>query len=161
MTFLRRGHPGPVTPAAEPPAEDTPEVFGQTLNELIRFINANAGRLPIESLVAALRVTDSLREILDTATERPLDIYAIVSVKAILTDYLPTTLRRYLQLDPARTQTPLPTGRSPRQSLLEQIESLGLAAADGLSATRAQDADALQAQGSFLRTKFAGSDLDL
>jgi hypothetical protein len=30
-----------------------------------------------------------------------------------------------------------------------------------LTATHAQDADALMTQGSFLRTKFSGSDLDL
>ena len=34
-------------------------------------------------------------------------------------------------------------------------------AMDLLDATRAHDADALLSQGSFLRTKFSGSDLDL
>ncbi len=56
---------------------------------------------------------------------------------------------------------PRPSGRTPVQSLAEQLEALLDAAADLLSATQAQDADALLSQGSFLRTKFSGSDLDL
>ena len=54
-----------------------------------------------------------------------------------------------------------PTGRTPKESLLDQIISLWAGAADVLTAAQAKDADALVSQGNFLQTKFTGSDLDL
>jgi hypothetical protein len=160
MTFFRRGHEATAPVPAEP-VEDSPVALRHTLWQLTRFVNLNAGRLPVESVVAALRVTDTLREVIETIDERPLDIHAVVSIEGILNDYLPTTLRTYLNLDPSVVDVVRPSGRTPRASLLEQLDSLWLAAADLLQATRAQDADALLTQGSFLRTKFSGSDLDL
>ncbi len=56
---------------------------------------------------------------------------------------------------------PRPSGRTPTGSLIEQLETLWASATDLLDAIRAQDADAMLTQGSFLRTKFTGSDLDL
>ncbi len=58
-----------------------------------RFVNQNSGRLPGESVVTARRITDLLREVIDTSEIRPLDVYAVISIKGILRDYLPTTLR--------------------------------------------------------------------
>jgi hypothetical protein len=159
-SFFRREQDPAQTPPG-PPDEDSPEALRQTLWQDVRLINASAGRLPGESVVAALRVTDAVREVIDTAAERPLDIHAVVSVKGILNDYLPTTLHTYLNLDPALIDTALPSGRTPKAALLEQIDSLWLAASDVLAATHAQDVNALMTQGSFLRTKFTGSDLDL
>jgi hypothetical protein len=161
MTFFRRGHePAPPVPEG-PPVEDTPAALRSTLWQLTRFVNLSAGKLPGAAVVASLQITDVLREVVATADERPLDIYAIVSLKAILNDYLPTTLRTYLGLDPSIVDVARPSGRTPTESLLEQLDALWLAATDLLVATRAQDADALLTQGSFLRTKFTGSDLDL
>lgn len=159
MTWFRRGQDEPQDDGPDP--EDRPEALLARLFELNHFINRNAGRLPAESVVAARRVTDMLREVIDTSNERELDIYAVVSIKGILGDYLPTTLRRYLALDPESTTTPRPSGRTPDESLLDQIDSLWSAASDLLDATRARDADALVSQGNFLHTKFTGSDLDL
>jgi hypothetical protein len=129
--------------------------------DLNRYINSNAGKLPVDSVVTARQVTDTLREVIDTSEVRPLDIYAVVSIKGILNDYLPTTLQRYLALDPNTLEVARPSGRTPVQSLQEQIDSLWDAAAIVLEAAKAQDADALMTQGTFLRTKFSGSDLDL
>jgi hypothetical protein len=118
--------------------------------------------LPGEAVVVARRITDMLREVIDGADpERGLDIHAVVSIRGILEDYLPTTLRTYLALDPDIVDVPRPSGRTPSASLIEQLEGLWSSAADLLDASRAHDADALLAQGSFLRTKFTGSDLDL
>jgi hypothetical protein len=164
MPFFRRGHdpadPQPAT-AGDTPAEDTPAVLRQSQWTLTQFVNAHAGRLPVESVVAALRVSDTLGEVINTSETRPLDIHAVVAIKAILTDYLPTTLRGYLSLDPTITDTRRPSGTTPRASLEEQLDALGLAATDVLIASRAHDADALLTQGNFLRTKYARSDLDL
>lgn len=160
MTWFRRGQDQPLQ-ADEPDPDDRPEALLRKLFELNHFINRNAGRLPAESVVAARRVTDILREVVDTSADRELDIYAVVSIKGILNDYLPTTLRNYLALDPGITTVARPTGRTPDESLFEQIDSLWSAATDLLVATQAQDADALVTQGNFLRTKFTESDLDL
>jgi hypothetical protein len=167
MTWFRKLLPPPAAPAPEPsPAEpeadgDDPITLRRELAQLNRFVNQNSGRLPGESVVTARRVTDVLREILDTSEIRPLDIYAVISVKGILGDYLPTTLRTFLALDEAQLTVPRPSGRTPVQSLQEQVEALLDAASSVLVAAQAQDADALLSQGSFLRTKFSGSDLDL
>jgi hypothetical protein len=168
MTWFRKLLP-PVVPATapEPPVAE-PELDGDDpvslrieLARLNRFINQNSGQLPGESVVTARRVTDVLREVIDTSEIRPLDIYAVISVKGILTDYLPTTLRSFLALDDAQLTVARPSGRTPIQSLQEQLEALLDAATSVLTAAQAQDADALLSQGSFLRTKFSGSDLDL
>ncbi|WP_096302021.1 hypothetical protein [Jatrophihabitans sp. GAS493] len=148
-----------VAPAAD--AEDSPAMLRWNAYELNRLINSNAGKLPGEAVVAARRVTDTLREVIDTSEVRELDIYAVVTVKGVLNDYLPTTLRSYLALDAGVVNTPRPSGHSPSQSLVEQIDSLRLAGTQLLSAVRDQDADALLAQGRFLQAKFTGSDLDL
>jgi hypothetical protein len=167
MTWFRKLLPPPAAPAPEPsPTEpedhgDDPAALRSTLAQLNRFLNQNSGRLPGESVVTARRVTDVLREVIDTSEIRPLDIYAVISVKGILQDYLPTTLRTFLALDQAQLTVPRPSGRTPVQSLQEQLEALLDAATSVLVAAQAQDADALLSQGSFLRTKFSGSDLDL
>lgn len=153
----------PVTPAPGQPAEDedTPTSLLQAVYAQIAFVNENAGRLPNEAVVVARRVTDTLREIIDTSAERALDVRAVVMVKSMATDYLPTTLRTYLALDPSLVQAARRDGRTPGDLLLEQLAALWGAADDLLSATRARDVDALSTQGNFLRTKFTRSDLDL
>jgi hypothetical protein len=159
MAIFRR-EPTPAAPTG-PPVEDTPADMLATVSKLATFVNLSAGKLPVESVVAALNTIDTLREVIGTADERPLDIHAIVSIRGIIDDYLPTTLHAYLGLDPSQTEVTRPSGRTPKASLLDQLESLWLAANDILSATRGRDADALLTQGSFLATKFARSDLDL
>jgi hypothetical protein len=160
MTWFRRlREDAPAEP--EPDEADQPAALLAKAFELIHFINANAGKLPGEAVVLARRITDTVREVIDTSGERALDIYAVVSIRGVLEDYLPTTLRGYLALDPALVDVPRPSGRTPRQSLLEQLDALWSSAMDLLQATHAHDADALMSQGNFLRTKFTGSDLDL
>jgi hypothetical protein len=164
MTWFRqhREQPGDA-PGVEPgeDLEDRPDALLRHLVGLNRFVNENAGRLPGEAVVIARRVTDVLREVIATAGDRELDIRAVATIRGILTDYLPTTLRSYLALDPQVVNVRRPSGRTPHESLVEQVRALWSAARDLLAATRAHDADALLSQGSFLRTKFTGSDLDL
>jgi hypothetical protein len=165
MTWFRRGRDA-LTPQHEPapapaPAEDDPATLRVKIADLNRYINVNSGRIPGESVVTARWVTDTLRDVVDTTEVRPLDIYTLVSVKGMLNDYLPTTLSSYLALDPQQAQLARPSGRTPAQSLAEQLSSLLDAASNVLVASQAQDADALLAQGNFLQTKFSRSDLDL
>jgi hypothetical protein len=159
--------------AVGPDPEDSPEALAVRIGELVRFINSAAGRLPGEAVVIARAITDLLREVVVSAlpvapgptvgadAERDLDVYTVVSIRGILEDYLPTTLRSYVALDPDVVDVPNASGRTPSGSLLEQLDALWSAAGELRDAAHAHDADALLAQGSFLRTKFTGSDLDL
>ncbi len=52
-------------------------------------------------MVIARRVLDVVREVIETSAERDLDIRAIVSIRGMLEDYLPTTLHAYLAIDPS------------------------------------------------------------
>jgi excinuclease UvrABC helicase subunit UvrB len=158
--WFRRGH-DEAAPTPPPPDPDAPDALLRRLWELIQFVNRSAGHLPTDAVVLARRVTDTLREVIDTSSERELDAHAVAQLNGIVGDYLPTTLRTYLALDPSVTDTVLPTGRTPKAELREQLEALLEAADDLLGATRANDVNALLAQGSFLRTKFTRSDLDL
>lgn len=155
------GQPGQ---AGEP---DSPSALARELVVVERSINAGAGQLPTAATVTARRVTDIVDAVLRSARaggpDGPgdLDIHARVSLNGILRDYLPTTLRRYLALDPATRTAPGPTGQTPSDALTEQLDFLFDAATEVLDAVRHNDANALVAQGNFLRTKFAGSELDL
>lgn len=163
MTWFRRLHADPPTPAppAQPDEDDSPDALRRRLWGLVQFINRSAGKLPVEAVVIARQATDTVREVIETSDDHELDIYAVVQINGIVNDYLPTTLRTYLNLDPELTERVGPSGRTPRAALREQLESLVAAAEEMLHATQAHDVDALFSQGNFLRTKFTRSDLDL
>lgn len=168
MSLFRRGHhdsivPGgpPLPPGSIADATDSPDGLRAVIVELNHFVNSSAGRLPVAAVVTARDITDVLNEIIDTSQIRPLDVYAVQSVKGAITDYLPTTLRSFLAVDESLVDAPRPSGRTPAQSLLEQLAALESSALAVLDAAQQQDVDALMTQGSFLRTKFSGSDLDL
>jgi len=161
MTWFRRGNDQPPTPPEPPPDQDSPDKLRSRLWELVQLINRSAGKLPVEAVVFARQTTDTIREAIETSTDHALDVYAVVQINGIVDDYLPTTLRAYLNLDPSMTERAGPSGRTPRAALREQLESLSGAAQELLDATRAHDVDALFTQGNFLKTKFTRSDLDL
>ncbi len=145
-------------PATEP---DSPAELAAELFRVNRFINASAGQLPVAGVVAAREVTDIVGAVLHTTRDRELDIHARVSLNGIVRDYLPTTLRTFLALDPARRHASRAGRPTPETALGEQLDFLIDSADQVLTAVRDDDANALMAQGSFLRTKFAHSELDL
>lgn len=162
MTSWFRRARSTVTQQLETVDPDSPEALGETLTDLIRLINRNAGRLPVAAVVSARHVTDVVAAILDTlADDVTPDVQAVISVRGIVHDYLPTTLNRYLALDSATTTVPLRDGRTPAEQVTDQLDDLWLAATDVLDAARDHDANALMTQGNFLHTKFTRSDLDL
>ncbi len=154
-------HEAPPPPPDPDDAGDTPAAMRAALAEVNRTVNRAAGRLPVEATVEARRVGDVLAAILTEADTRPLDMSATVAVRSTIEDYLPTTIRAYLAVDAAAVDVPRPGGATPRQSLLEQLDALADSSNRLRDAARQQDADALLTQGSFLRTKFARSDLEL
>lgn len=161
MAWFGRGHEDPAPPSQEQEEDDSPQALLLEQWKLVQFINRSAGKLPVEAVVTARTITDRIRAVIDTSADRALDVYAVVSIRGIIGDYLPTTLRSYLNLDPRLTDQVGPSGRTPRAALREQLDALAGAADDLLRAAREHDVDALFTQGNFLRTKFSGSDLDL
>lgn len=160
-SWLRRVRQQP-QPAAQPDDDrDAPDKLRLRVWELERFVNRNAGKLPVEAVVLARQITDTVRDVIETSTDGTLDVYAVVQINGIVDDYLPTTLHAYLNLDPSATEQVGPSGRAPRAALREQLEGLRDAAGELLRATREHDVDLLLSQGNFLRTKFTRSDLDL
>lgn len=162
MPWFRRPESAPLVPVGpEDDPQDSPEALRSAIASVVRLVNGSAGRLPLRAVVAARRITDVLSDIVDTSEVRPLDVYAVISVRSTATDYLPTTVRSFLAVDEELVDTPRPSGRTPVESLMEQLDALEDSATAVLKAAQEQDVDALMTQGSFLRTKFSGSDLDL
>jgi hypothetical protein len=139
---------------------DSPPALAAQVVVVNRMINAAAGQLPTAATVTARSVTDVVDTVL-RASAADLDIHARVSLNGVLRDYLPTTLRAYLALDPVTRTTARAGAGTPQQALVEQLDFLLDAASDVLEAVRRDDANALVAQGNFLRSKFAGSELEL
>src|SRR3954466_8140180 len=100
MTWFRRNRDEAAPPQPEQD-RDTAEKLRVRLWELVQFINRNAGQLPVEAVVLARQVTDRIREVIETATDKALDVYAVVQINGIVDDYLPTTLRAYPNLEPS------------------------------------------------------------
>jgi len=159
----RRADDADNAPAAPPPddPEDSAEALTSAIEQLNRAINRGAGGLPLTAVVGARRITDTLQQVVDTSTTRPLDVYALLSIRGIVSDYLPTTLRTYLSVDVALLDTVRAAGLTPVESLLAQLDALQTSASATLVSVRQQDADALMTQGGFVQTKFSRSDLDL
>lgn len=162
MRWFQRGQADPHQPEPEPVlSEDDVRALARDLGELDRHINASAGRLPIAATPQSRRITDTLRAALGTNEARELDIHARLLIGGMVRDYLPTTLDSFLALDPATAHAPRPSGRTPEQSLIDQLDTLETSALEMLTAVRNDDADSVMTQGSFLQTKFSRSDLDL
>ncbi|HEY2165836.1 MAG TPA: hypothetical protein VGH01_01615 [Jatrophihabitantaceae bacterium] len=160
-SFFRRPHPPTTTPQPEPDPPESPRALAQAIEGQIEFVNRNAGRLPVESVVLARRVTDAASDVVDLAASAELEMQLALTVRKIVTDYLPTALRTYLALEADAVELSSAQGITPRQALTQQLADLWAGAIDLRSAAQSRDADALVSHGAFLRTKFSGSDLDL
>lgn len=146
----------PAGPPRDPagPGEEKDALLAD-LAGLRGFLNQHADRLPTGSAVTAHQIGDVLRGVIDTAGsagDRPLDAHTAVRLRGFLTDYVPTTVRSYLAVAHDRMSEELL--RDQLASLLEEAEKVAESA-------RSYDSDALLTQGTFLRTKFSRSDLDL
>jgi len=162
VAWFRRDPAAPlVAGPQDPDPGDSPAALQAAITSAVRLVNSSAGRLPLGAVVAARRITDVLSDVVATSEVRPLDIHAVISVRATASDYLPTTVRSYTAVDQSLVDLPRPTGRTPRESLMEQLDALEGAALAVLQASQQQDVDGLLTQGNFLRTKFTRSDLDL
>src|SRR5207302_11187501 len=79
MTWFRRGTPPP-TQQDPQEDEDTPDALRRRLWDLVQLVNRSAGQLPVDAVVLSRKVTDTIREVIETSTDHQLDIYAVVQV---------------------------------------------------------------------------------
>ncbi len=167
MTWFRRGHSdgaSSATSVAGGAGDSGPPTVEQLLAEIFaanRYINQHSGHLPGAAVVTARAVTDQLRQILDTVDDVAQDVQAMLFVEGTVRDYLPTTLKTYLAVDPSLANTARGSGETPTAALSTQLRMLRTSADATLVAAREHDVDTLLTQGNFLSTKFTRSDLDL
>ena len=147
---------------SKPPApvdDDVPSLVRGT-DLLVLDINRSAGELPPVGVVLARAVTDAVRLVV-TAPDAvsALDIDTRVSLKAVLSDYLPNTLRSYVRA--VRTAGPEDQDTA-EDALVEQLLVLRDQVEQIASAARDRDLNTQRIHGRFLQDKFGtGSELQL
>lgn len=151
--------------AAAAPVAIAPLSFVERMRaqlDTLRWQARTAGaRLPIEALPMMGRLEDVVGPLLDHLTVNPPSIDEEIAVESMLTDYIPTTLTRYLNLNPQFAAEARADGRTPGDDLVDQLRVLAVAVTELSRAVYAHDAQDLQSQGRFLQTKFDRSDLAL
>lgn len=156
-----------VRPDADGPAPAEPEPLQfvdrmvQQLDRLRWQARSAGSRLPIATLPMIGRIEDVVKPLLDHLAANPPSIDEEIAVESLLTDYFPTTLTTYLNLNPQFAGEARPDGRTPGDDLIDQLRTLATAATELSRAIYAHDAQDLQSQGRFLQTKFDRSDLSL
>ena len=138
--------------------EITEEMLRQALDELIGSVRK---RVPAE----ALRLLESIRTTLDAVlpklaelkSTRRIDDPHAFTVGETVTRYLPDALVSYVRLPPAYAAAHhLPSGKTPRQGLLEQLGLLDAKLNEIADDLFRGDAEALVLNGRFLEEKFRG-----
>lgn len=131
--------------------------------ELNRFVRSLRGKVPAELLTRTQSIAGQLQAILPRlgTLEAQGDPNAF-TVRQVITDYLPGTFRNYLNMPPAlRSQASAQLGKSPDAVVAEQLDLLSSTLERVSADTVKGDADALAANGRFLKEKFGKPDLEL
>lgn len=130
--------------------------FADDLAELPAHLD---GRVPADVVDTVRRIAAELAE---THERLPRDVRAAHLVERVGTDYLPTTLRIYLELPPRWAQHHAGFGgRTALDILREQLDILETGSRELHQAVLAGDADRLLANGSFLADRFGTGDSEL
>ena len=143
-----------------PPASFVERMTDQ-LDRIRWHARGSGARLPVEVLPQLGRIEDVVVPLLHHLELNRPSVEEEVAVEALLGDYLPTTLNTYMNLNARFAREPRADGRTPGDDLLDQLVTLEAAARDLSRAVYAHDAQDLQSQGRFLRTRFDQSDLAL
>lgn len=151
-------------PAVDPlrlRTEVTEEMLREALDELIGSVRK---RVPAEALRLLEDIRATLEGVLPKLAElkrtRRIDDPHGFTIGETVTRYLPDALGSYLKLPPAYAAAHrLPTGKTPRQALIEQLGLLDAKLKEIADDLFRGDAEALALNGRFLEQKFRGLQL--
>ncbi len=159
---------GEALPAAEPPAPAPDPVLepvaalGHRLAEVVALAHRHGDRLPDGAVPTVREIDDVLRPLLGYVDRRGADVAEVHNLEAIVQEYLPGALEKYLDLPEEYALTHRGSGgATPAEELLNQLRLLLDGARQLQQAVYDHDAQQLAVQGRFLDTKFRRSDLDL
>ncbi len=156
---LEQAPPAPAVPAA--PA-DPVQALRARLRETVQRANRAGGRLPDGAVPAVREVEDVLTPVLAHVERRGAQVEELHNLEAIVTEYLPQALERYLDLpEDYALHHRGPSGTTPAEELVGQLGLLLEGARELQQAVYDHDARLLSEQGRFLDAKFRRSDLDL
>ncbi len=154
--------PPQVAAPSEPAQAETPAELLDKLTELVSEVNVAGARMPEGGVPAVRDVEDELRPLLVYLGKHPATEAEMVGVRAMVNDYLPTTVHTFLALPAAFAESHRNRlGRTPAEELVEQLYLLADGAREYATAIYAGDAQKLSNQGRFLQNKFSRSELDL
>ncbi|WP_432504701.1 hypothetical protein [Kineococcus arenarius] len=153
---LEQAPPVPVEPA------DPVQALQARLRGTVQRANRAGGRLPDGAVPAVREVEDVLRPLLAHVARRGAQVEEMHNLEAIVTEYLPQALERYLDLpEDYALHHRGPAGTTPAEELVKQLGLLLEGARELQQAVYDHDARLLSEQGRFLDAKFRRSDLDL
>lgn len=149
-------------PAPAPSGPASPQRLAAELEAIVGRVNRAGGRMPEGAVVAVRETEDLLRPLLGYLQVNPATEAEMIQVRAIVQDYLPTSVDTFLALPVGFAASHRNRqGRTPAEELLDQLVLLIDATAECATAVYAGDAQALTNQGRFLRDRFQRSELDL
>ncbi|WP_345713421.1 hypothetical protein, partial [Kineococcus glutinatus] len=140
--------PVPAAPAAPPTPAELVARLEEDLRAVVRRANAAGGRLPDGAVPRIREIEDVLRPLLARARSRRPDAEAMHNLEAIVREYLPGALDRYLDLPPQLALTSRTSaGTTPAEELLNQLGLLQEGAQQLQQAVVESDVQALATQG--------------
>ena len=154
----RRGGGGP---SDEPATASQIRALQLELADLVRRANADGGRLPPGAVPTVRDIDDVLRPLLRYVERHQASDEELRGLTAIIGEYLPQALADFTALPPQYAERPGPTGTTPADDLVRQLQLLDEGALELADLVYTGDAARLAIQARFLDAKFRRSDLDL
>ncbi|MEY3760495.1 MAG: hypothetical protein RIR39_1986 [Pseudomonadota bacterium] len=132
------------------------ELSARDLRDMLEsLIKKISKRVAQPELNKVIHIKDNVLMLLPRLNEMNAGDYDLHVVKQTVTDYLPQMLTTYLELPPAfATMHKMRNGKTSQDILIEQLTILNDQIEQIIVSVNSKDADALIAQGEFLRSKF-------
>jgi hypothetical protein len=136
------------------------ELSGRDLQTMLEdLIKKISKRVSEPELNKVVNIKDNILMLLPRLNEMNAGDYDLHVVKQTVTDYLPQMLTTYLELPPAFARMhKMRNGKTSQEILIEQLTILNDQMEQILVSVNSKDADALIAQGEFLKSKFANDE---
>jgi bacterioferritin (cytochrome b1) len=142
------------------PNQSIKELSGRDLQTMLEdLIKKISKRVSEPELNKVVNIKDNILMLLPRLNEMNAGDYDLHVVKQTVTDYLPQMLTTYLELPPAFARMhKMRNGKTSQEILIEQLTILNDQMEQILVSVNSKDADALIAQGEFLKSKFANDE---